>query len=164
MRKNTQTETAIFAGGCFWSIEESMRQARGWIATETGYTGGRTENPTFETVSRGRTGHTEAVRVVFDPRVVSFEELAKLFFEIHDPTQVNRQGPDVGKQFRSEIFYTSPTQLDTAQRLIGGLRKRGWRVATRLSPALAWHRAEDIHQQFSERSGRKLANVRVKRF
>ncbi len=107
-----------------------MRQTSGVIDTETGYTGGTTPDPTYDRVRRGKTGHAEAVRVIFDPSRVGYEGLARLFFEIHDPTQVDRQGPDVGSQYRSEIFYLSPRQKLIASRLIRVLRARGFRAAS----------------------------------
>ncbi|MBN1433449.1 bifunctional methionine sulfoxide reductase B/A protein, partial [Candidatus Fermentibacterales bacterium] len=114
-----EIETAIFAGGCFWGIEEALESVEGVVDATSGYTGGTTESPTYQEVCTGTTGHAEAVEVVFDPRVVSYEELARLFFEIHDPTTPDRQGPDIGSQYRSAIFYTSKQQRETAERLIG---------------------------------------------
>lgn len=148
MRETEKIETAIFAGGCFWGIEEGMRQVEGVISAESGYTGGTTENPTYADVGTGRTGHAESVRVVFDPRRVSYEELVRHFFEIHDPTQVDRQGADIGTQYRSEIFYSSPRQKRTAELLIAILKRRGYRISTRLSPASKFYRAEEYHQQY----------------
>ena len=153
MGKKIESQTAIFAGGCFWGIEEGMRRIKGVVSTEAGYIGGETENPRYEDVKTGQTGHAEAVRVVFDPKTVSYEELARHFFEIHDPTHVDRQGPDVGTQYRSEIFYLSPGQRRTAQRLIATLKKRGFRVATRLTPAPEFYRAEEYHQKYLEKTG-----------
>jgi peptide methionine sulfoxide reductase msrA/msrB len=165
MEKRIETGTAIFAGGCFWGVEEGMRRIEGVISTEVGYIGGNTENPNYEDVKTGLTGHVEAVRVVFDPEQVSYEELARYFFEIHDPTHVDRQGPDVGTQYRSEIFYLSPAQRQTAEHLIETLKKRGFRVATRLSPASKFYRAEEYHQRYVEKTGSDpCCSFYVKRF
>ncbi len=165
MGKRIEAQTAIFAGGCFWGIEEGMRRARGVVSTESGYTGGVTGDPDYASVQTGTTGHAEAVRVVFDPREVSYEELARHFFEMHDPTQVDRQGPDVGTQYRSAVFYLSDHQREIARGLIDTLRSRGWRVATQLEPASRFHRAEEHHQQWLEKSGRPPCPIPpVKRF
>jgi peptide methionine sulfoxide reductase msrA/msrB len=170
MRERTEAQTAIFAGGCFWGIEEAMRHAKGVISTEAGYIGGETNNPAYEDVKTGKTGHAEAVRVVFDPAQTGYEELARRFFEIHDPTQVDRQGSDVGSQYRSEIFYLSDDQRRTAERLVATLRKRGFRVATRLtdashpSPSTTFHRAEEYHPRWVEKSGRSSCAHYTKRF
>jgi len=159
------TEVAYFAGGCFWGVEYLMRKAPGVILTEVGYAGGRTENPTYEQVCAHNTGHAEAVKVVFDPVVVSYETLAKLFFEIHDPTQVDRQGPDVGDQYRSEIFFTSPEQKATAEKLISILRGKGYKVATKVEPAGTFYRAEEYHQDYYDRRGsRPYCHAYTKRF
>jgi peptide methionine sulfoxide reductase msrA/msrB len=164
MGKRIEPQTAIFAGGCFWGIEEGMRRARGIISTEAGYIGGVSESPTYEEVKTGKTGHVEAVRVVFDPRKISYEKLARMFFEMHDPTQVDRQGPDVGTQYRSAVFYVSDRQREIAEKLIAILRSRGWRVATRLEPASRFHRAEEYHQQYSEKTGHSPCSHYTKRF
>lgn len=148
-----QTETAIFAGGCFWGVEYMLSKVPGVLKIESGYIGGTTENPTYEEVCRHRTGHAEAVRVVFDPTKVSYETLARLFFEIHDPTQENGQGPDLGDQYRSEIFYTSPAQQATAGELIAELRRKGYDVVTGVTPAGRFWPAEDYHQRYYDRKG-----------
>lgn len=160
-----QTETAIFAGGCFWGVEYMLSKLPGVLKVESGYIGGTTENPTYEEVCRHRTGHAEAVRVLFDPAKVSYETLARLFFEIHDPTQENGQGPDLGDQYRSEIFYTSPAQQATAERLIAELRRKGYDVVTGVTPAGRFWPAEDYHQRYYERKGtRPYCHAYTKRF
>lgn len=146
-------ETAYFAGGCFWGVEYMLERQPGVLSVESGYMGGRTERPTYEEVCRRNTGHAETVRVVFDPGKISYETLAKLFFEIHDPTQEGRQGPDVGEQYRSEIFYTSPEQKATAEKLIGLLRLKGYKVVTKLSEAGTFWPAEQYHQDYYRRKG-----------
>ncbi len=164
MKKSNQMETAIFAGGCFWGIEEWMRSVEGVMSAESGYIGGTVENPTYKAVRTGQTGHAEAVRVVFDPRRVEYEELVRRFFEMHDPTQVDRQGADIGSQYRSEIFYLSPRQKRAAEFLIAILRRRGWRVATRVTPASMFYRAEEYHQRYFEKLGCPPCAEYTKRF
>lgn len=162
---STTEETAIFAGGCFWGVEHLMQQQNGVKSVESGYIGGRTDNPTYEEVCSRNTGHAEAVRVTFDPTVVSYEELAKLFFEIHDPTQVDRQGPDIGNQYRSEVFYTTPQQKAIAEKLIGELETKGYDVATKVTPAGTFWMAEKYHQDYYDRKGTQpYCHARVKRF
>ncbi|MEZ5149425.1 MAG: bifunctional methionine sulfoxide reductase B/A protein [Bacteroidales bacterium] len=152
-KKNMDTQKAIFAGGCFWGVEYYMEKQPGVISVVSGYTGGKTKNPSYEEVCSGTTGHIEAVQIEFDPSKTSYEELAKLFFEIHDPTQVNRQGPDVGEQYRSEIFYVDEQQKKIAEKLIGQLEDNGYQVATKLSKAGEFYKAEDYHQDYYERKG-----------
>ena len=157
--------TAIFAGGCFWGVEYMLSKVPGVLKVESGYIGGTTENPTYEEVCSHRTGHAEAVRVLFDPAKVSYETLARLFFEIHDPTQENGQGPDLGDQYRSEIFYTSPAQQATAERLIAELRRKGYDVVTQVTPAGRFWPAEDYHQRYYERKGTQpYCHAYTKRF
>lgn len=146
-------EKAIFAGGCFWGVEYYMQKAPGVIATRVGYIGGHVANPTYEQVCTHTTGHAEAVEVTFDPQKTTYEALARLFFEIHDPTQLNRQGPDVGDQYRSEIFYLDENQKNIAQKLIDLLKAKGYAVVTRLSPATTFYPAEDYHQQYYQHKG-----------
>lgn len=148
-----KTDTAVFASGCFWGTEYWLKKEDGVISTTVGYTGGEKENPTYEEVCSKKTGHAEAVQVLFNPDVVSYEKLAKIFFETHDPAQVNRQGPDVGEQYRSEIFYNSEAQKKTAEKLIGILKEKGYDVATKLSPAKKFFRAEEYHQDYYEKKG-----------
>jgi peptide methionine sulfoxide reductase msrA/msrB len=144
---------AIFAGGCFWGVQYWLQQQRGVVSTRAGYTGGLTENPTYEQVCSHTTGHREAVEVLFDPLRCSFEDIAKLFFEIHDPTQADGQGPDIGPQYQSVIFYSDDQQKQTAQRLIDDLRARGLHVVTGLIPATHFWPAEDYHQDWYLKKG-----------
>ena len=150
-----KTETAIFAGGCFWGVEYYFQQEDGVISTSVGYTGGSKQNPTYKEVSYEDTGHIEAMEVVFDPSVTSYEKLARLFFEIHDPTQVNRQGPDVGYQYRSAIFYLNDEQKKTAKNLIDILESKGYKVATTLEKADRFWDAEDYHQDYYKNNGKQ---------
>jgi peptide methionine sulfoxide reductase msrA/msrB len=147
------TETAIFASGCFWGSEHVLRKAKGVLSTRVGYTGGRRPSPTYQQVCTGTTGHAEAVEVTFDPSQTSYEQLARLFFETHDPTQVNRQGPDVGEQYRSVIFYTNDEQKKTAEKLIDELKLKGLPVATQVVAASTFWPAEEYHQRYYEKSG-----------
>ena len=156
---------AVFAGGCFWGVEHYFRQEPGVLGVAAGYTGGRVEKPTYEQVSTGTTGHAEAVEVIFDPRRTTYETLARLFFEIHDPTQRNRQGPDVGSQYRSAVFYLDEAQKGTADRLIAQLQARGYDVATDVAPASAFWPAEPYHQDYLCRHpGRPDCHIRTPRF
>jgi len=159
------TQKAVFAGGCFWGMEYHFSAAEGVLSTRVGYTGGHTENPTYRDVCRGDTGHVEAIEVTFDPDQTSYEDLAKLFFEIHDPTQVNRQGPDIGEQYRSVIFYADEEQRTTAESLIEILQSKGYQVATQLELAGEFWEAEDYHQDYYEKKGRQpYCHVYTKRF
>jgi peptide methionine sulfoxide reductase msrA/msrB len=158
-------KTAAFAGGCFWGVEHPFRQVPGVLSAESGYTGGTKEDPTYREVCTGKTGHAEAVQIVFDAKRVSYEKLARMFFEIHDPTQRNRQGPDVGSQYRSAVFYTDETQKRVAGKLIGILRKKGYDVATEVTPAGRFWPAEEYHQEyFTKHPGRNNCHAPVKRF
>lgn len=143
---------AVFAGGCFWGVEYFFQQATGVVQTAVGYTGGQTQRPSYEEVCSHKTGHAEAIEVFFDPLQTSFEKLARRFFEIHDPTQVNRQGPDTGDQYRSEIFYVNEEQKRIAEKLIGELKHKGWAVVTRLEPATVFWPAEPNHQDYYQRN------------
>jgi len=156
---------AYFAGGCFWGVEHLLQEVDGVSSVRSGYMGGKTENPTYREVCSGSTGHAEAVEVVFDPERASFETLARLFFEIHDPTQVDRQGPDRGTQYRSAVFYADLEQKAVAEMLVGSLRDNGYDVATEVSPAGAFWPAEEYHQDYYEKSGRRpYCHAREKRF
>ncbi|MEW6134556.1 MAG: bifunctional methionine sulfoxide reductase B/A protein [Bacteroidota bacterium] len=158
-------DTATFAGGCFWGVEYYFKGVKGVQETKVGYTGGHLDNPSYEQVCTGKTGHAEAIEIVFDPRQVSYEELAKLFFEIHDPTQLNRQGPDVGTQYRSAIFYHSEEQKNIAQKLIQILKNKGLKVVTELQPATEFWPAEKYHQDYYFKTGGvPYCHMRIKRF
>jgi peptide methionine sulfoxide reductase msrA/msrB len=153
--EETQLQKAYFAGGCFWGTEYLLQQEEGVVSTRTGYMGGKTENPTYKEVCSGTTGHAETVEIVFDPSKTTFEKLARLFFEIHDPTQVDRQGPDVGSQYRSAIFYVDDEQKHTAEKLIKILEDKGYNVATELVKADTFWEAEDYHQDYYEQTGKQ---------
>ncbi|MFT4592687.1 MAG: peptide methionine sulfoxide reductase msrA/msrB [Phycisphaerales bacterium] len=151
------TETAYFAGGCFWGIEHYFQKGEGVINVESGYMQGNTENPTYEDICLKETGHAESTKVTFDPTVISYETLLKAFFTMHDPTQVNRQGPDKGTQYRSGIWTTSKQQLQSAKAYVQELSDSGAitkPVATEIEPAKTFYIAEDIHQDYIENTGR----------
>ena len=151
-------ETATFAAGCFWGVEAAFRTVKGVLSTRVGYTGGTTEHPTYQEVCTGRTGHTEAVEIVFDPAMVTYRELLDLFWSIHDPTQLNRQGPDIGTNYRSAIFYHSPEQKreadESKERLLASGRFGSRRIVTEIVPAAVFWPAEEYHQQYFEKQGR----------
>ena len=149
------TEIATFAGGCFWGVEYYFENEKGVLSTTVGYTGGWKENPTYKEVCSGTTGHVEAMEVEFDPTVVSYEQLTKLFFDIHDPTEVDRQGPDVGYQYRSMIFFHNEKQKSVAEKLIGILKSKGYNVVTEVREAGKFWPAEDYHQDYYMHNGHK---------
>jgi len=159
------TEKAYFAGGCFWGVEYLMQMEDGVISVKSGYMGGTKANPTYQEVCGGKTGHAETVEIEFDPALVSYEKLARLFFEIHDPTQVNRQGPDIGSQYRSEVFYTGDKQKQTAEKLIRILEAKGLAIATKVAPAGTFWPAEGYHQDYYDNNSKQpYCHVRVERF
>jgi peptide-methionine (S)-S-oxide reductase len=148
-------ELATLGGGCFWCLEAVFEQLRGVEKVESGYCGGNTVNPTYAQVCTGATGHAEVVQVTFDPSVVSFAEILDVFFAIHDPTTLNRQGPDTGTQYRSAIYYHSPQQKETAERRIGELNaSKIWDapIVTEVEPLSVFYRAEDYHQGYFRRN------------
>lgn len=149
-----RTQTATFAAGCFWSVEAAFSRVPGVIETLCGYTGGRTEHPTYQDVCTDTTGHAEALKVTFDPSKVTYQRLLDVFWKIHDPTQSNRQGPDVGSQYRSAIFTHSPEQEALANAARDAQEKtRGVAVTTQIERASAFYPAEDYHQRYFERHG-----------
>lgn len=150
-----ETEEVIVAGGCFWGIEFYFKQFQGVLKTEVGYTGGHHPFPSYREVCSGLTGHVEAVRIVFDPKKVSYQAIIQHFFEIHDPTQVDGQGPDKGSQYRSVIFYYSVLQKEVSQKIIQSLKERHFNVVTRLIPADVFWPAELDHQNYYEKEGKK---------
>lgn len=148
-----QREVAYFSGGCFWGVEHLLQQREGVISVTNGYMGGSLDDPSYGDVCEGDTGHAETVEVLYDAGQVDYETLARLFFEIHDPTQVNRQGPDIGEQYRSEIFYNSNAQKETALKLIDILKGKGYKVATKVTEATRFWPAEDYHQDYYVKKG-----------
>lgn len=150
---DTKTETATFAAGCFWGVEGSFRMQPGVIDAISGYTGGHVANPTYEQVCTGTTGHAEAVEVTFDPAKTTYETLARKFFEMHDPTQMNRQGPDVGEQYRSVAFYNSPEQKAILEKIKAELTPQFYpkTIATAIEPAQTFWKAEEYHQRYAEK-------------
>jgi peptide methionine sulfoxide reductase msrA/msrB len=158
-------ERALFAGGCFWGVEYFMKELPGVVRVTSGFSGGEVANPSYEEVCTGKTGHAEVVEAVFDPHKTDFEALATLFFEIHDPTQKMRQGPDIGSQYRSAIFYLTEEQKDVADALIERLRRKKLQVATEVVPAGPFYPAEEYHQDYYDKNGQEpYCHRRVSRF
>ena len=148
-------EVTILAGGCFWGVEELIRALPGVVSTEVGYTGGHVENPSYEIISSGRSDHAESVRIVFNPQIISYRDLLLKFFKLHDPTTKNRQGNDIGTQYRSAIFVSSPEQRRTALEVIGEVDSSGkWRdkVVTEVVEASTWFSAEEYHQDYLQKN------------
>lgn len=161
--KSQSTEVATLGGGCFWCLEAVYDQLKGVISVESGYSGGSVPNPSYRLVCTGTTGHAEVTQITFDPAVVSYRELLQVFFTIHDPTTLNRQGGDVGPQYRSVIFYHSPEQKATAQAVMDELTEQGvWDnpIVTELSPFEVFYMAEDYHQEyFANNAGQPYCQV-----
>jgi peptide-methionine (S)-S-oxide reductase len=153
---NNGEQVAVFAGGCFWGIEGVFEHVKGVIRATSGYAGGTVKSPSYEDVSSGGTGHAESVEVVFDPKVVSYEKLLEVFFSVaHDPTELNRQGPDVGTQYRSAIFYKNDEQKRAAEAYIAQLTKNkvfSQPIVTEVTPLKAFYKAEDYHQDFMKKN------------
>jgi peptide methionine sulfoxide reductase msrA/msrB len=158
-------EKAYFAGGCFWGTEHLLQKEPGVISVVSGYMGGHTQNPTYREVCDGNTGHAETVEVQFDPGKTNYEKLARLFFEIHDPTQVNRQGPDIGEQYRSAVFYVDDQQKQITEKLIGLLKDKGYKVVTEVAKAGTFWPAEQYHQDYYVSHGKEpYCHFYTKRF
>lgn len=163
---NRSYERALFASGCFWGTEYYLQKAPGVIDTRVGYAGGHVENPSYREVCSGRTGHAETVEVIYDPKETDFETLAKVFFETHDPTQVNRQGPDIGTQYRSAIFYLSEEQKAIAEKLVAELRAKGYEVATEITGGATFYseKEEYHHDYYDNRGGTPYCHKYTPRF
>lgn len=158
-------EQAIFACGCFWGAQYQFERIKGVLRSTVGYIGGEKENPSYQEVKAHTTGHAEATQVEFDPELVSYTDLCKVFFEIHDPAQTDGQGPDIGPQYRSEIFYLNENQKQEAEAVIDILRQKGHEVNTRLTPATTFWEAEDYHQHYYEKTGGEpYCHIRIKKF
>ena len=150
---------ATFAAGCFWGVEVAFRQTPGVVDAVVGYSGGHTQHPNYEQVCSGRTGHAEAVEVSFDPQKISFAQLLEVFWQCHDPTQLNRQGPDAGTQYRSAIFCHTPQQEETAHASMARQQgNHGRPIATEISPATDFYPAEEYHQRYLEKHGRAVCH------
>jgi peptide methionine sulfoxide reductase msrA/msrB len=160
------TETAIFAAGCFWGVQEYFSRVKGVIKSESGYTGGTKKNPTYEEVCTGKTGHAESVRVIFDPKVVSYERLLKHFWELHDPTSLNKQGNDIGSQYRSAVFYTNPKQEMAAKSSLEKLAKSGKyskKIVTEILPAKEFYPAEEYHQNYLKKNPQGYCHIDLRK-
>lgn len=156
IKKGSKLEKATLAGGCFWGVEEILRKVPGVVQTRAGYTGGNVENPTYEMVKKGDTGHAESIEVLFDPSKISYDELLDLFFRLHDPTTFNRQGNDIGTQYRSAIFYHSEKQrvqaVEARKRAEQSKRWSSKPVVTEIVPAKKFYGAEDYHQKYLQKN------------
>ena len=148
------TETATFGGGCFWCTEAAFKQLEGVHRVTSGYAGGHATNPTYRAVCRGDTGHAEVVRVEYEPDAIGYDELLRVFFTVHDPTTLNREGPDVGSQYRSIVLYESETQRETVESFIAGLESEGVYdgIVTEVEPLETFHEAEEKHQDYYEKN------------
>ena len=156
------TEIATFGAGCFWGVEAAFRRVPGVVDAVSGYSGGHAANPTYKQVCTDQTGHAEVVQVTFDPAKVSYEQLLEVFWKVHDPTQVNRQGPDFGKQYRTAIFFHTPEQQAMALRskqALGASGKLRRPVATEITPAGTFWRAEEYHQRYLEKRGQESCHI-----
>ena len=165
MTENSRTQTATFAAGCFWGVELEFGKIPGVLSTEVGYTGGATQDPSYDEVCDGDTGHAEAVQIQFDSAVVSYETLVREFFDLHDPTTLNRQGPDFGEQYRSAIFVHSDEQRKVAESVVADLSQSGEfdrPIVTQVVNATKFWKAEEYHQKYFERRGLASCHIRRK--
>ena len=149
---------ATFAAGCFWGVEALFRQVKGVKSAQVGYTGGSLENPTYEDVCSGKTGHAEAIEIDYEPSEVSYEDLLMIFWNNHNPTTLNQQGPDIGEQYRSAVFYHNPEQESAAKEIkeklqSAAMKKFNKKIVTQIVPATSFFRAEEYHQQYLEKNG-----------
>jgi peptide methionine sulfoxide reductase msrA/msrB len=164
-KESSDVEKAYFGGGCFWGVEYYFSKETGVKSVICGYMGGKIDSPTYEQVCQGDTDHIEIVEVTFNPKIINFEKLCQLFFEIHNPTEINRQGPDIGRQYQSIIFYTNKKQEEIAQKLITILENKGYKIATKLKPASKFWVAEIYHQNYYQKNGREpYCHAYTKRF
>lgn len=156
-----KTQTAIFAAGCFWGVQFYFDEVPGVLETEVGYIGGHVDNPSYELVCTHTTGHAEAIKIIFDSDKISYEKLLKHFFRMHDPTQLNRQGPDVGDSYRTAIFYLDDSQKKAVQQMIADLNKTEFKgkIVTTLEKATTFWPAEAYHQKFSQRTGIGMCHI-----
>ena len=163
VQKSGTVEKATFAAGCFWGVEAEFRQIKGVKSTQVGYSGGEMPNPAYEDICTDQTGHAESVEVTFDPKKVSYEQLLQVFWDNHDPTQVNRQGPDVGTQYRSVIFYHTEKQKKAAMASLQQLQKtakyKNRKIVTEIVAAQPFYRAEEYHQQYLEKRGLSTCHI-----
>ncbi len=164
-QKKEELKKAYFAGGCFWGVEYYLEKQKGVKSVVSGYMGGKKNNPSYRDVSRGDSGYLETVEVRYDPQIINYEALAKLFFEIHDPTQQDGQGPDIGSQYRSAIFVANDKEQKTVEKLIAELQSKGYNIATKIKSKKTFYKAEAYHQDYYERKGKKpYCHAYVKRF